>query len=193
MSPKHSADGTPDGTPDDDTPADETPTREMKIEPTPDTAAEQEAVAADRSAAEKTAAPEERKPIIPERFRDWGHVYKTRIRTSTAVLVIAFLGSVILYGYTSQRYGVVEPPTAPAPRSTQSTTTEPSWTSTPSSTVTSTTTTTDSVETGTDGEPQTGAETGQEQTTTETTGPGLPQLPFPNFGGNQETTTVPER
>ncbi|MEE3852877.1 hypothetical protein VZC37_21245 [Gordonia sp. LSe1-13] len=190
MAPKHSTDGTPG----DETPADDTPTQELKIDRKPDTVAAREAGAADRNTGEKSTEPEERKPIIPERFRDWGHVYKTRIRTSTAVLVIAFLGSVTLYGYTSQRYGVVEPPAAPAPRTTQSTTTEPSWTSTPSSTsVTSTTTTTtDTVQTGTDGEPQTG-DTGQEQTTTETTGPQLPQLPFPNFGGNQETTTVPER
>ncbi|MCF3939833.1 hypothetical protein VX037_01715 [Gordonia sp. Z-3] len=140
---------------------------------------------------------DEPRPIIPERFRDWGHVYKTRLRTSTAVLLIAFLGSSILYGYTSQRYGVVQPPAAPARTSVSTTVTpEPSWSSTPSSTslTTTTTTTTDSVD-GPDGdtEPEPGSGTGDTGTQTRSTVPGLPGVVIPNFGRTPETTTVPQR
>lgn len=146
-------------------------------------------------ASEESTAPvsEVRRPIIPERFRDWGHVYKTRIRTSTAVLVVAFLGSTILYGYTSQRYGVVQPPPPPAPASSTiaTTTDEPSWSSTPPSM-----SETASYPTETDSEDSIDTEPGPEgptETQTRSTVPGLPGVPLPNFGRTQQTTAVPER
>ncbi|MDY6808923.1 MAG: hypothetical protein SW127_07880, partial [Actinomycetota bacterium] len=111
--------------------------------------------------------------ILPKRLHDWGHVYKTPIRTTTAVLLIAFFGCSTLYGYTSQRYGVVQPPPARvAPSST--TTSPPSFSSTPSSASLTTTATTNSTETGTEGDTQTGTDSGDTQTTTRSTVPGLP-------------------
>ncbi|MFT4042877.1 MAG: hypothetical protein QM673_06930, partial [Gordonia sp. (in: high G+C Gram-positive bacteria)] len=47
------------------------------------------------------------------RPRDWGHIPRTRVRTSTAVVGVLFIVAVVLYGYTSQRYGVVSPVSAP--------------------------------------------------------------------------------
>ncbi|MYR04862.1 hypothetical protein GTV32_00245 [Gordonia sp. SID5947] len=139
----------------------------------------------------------------PRAPRDWRHVYKTRMRTSTAILLVAFLGSVVLYGYTSQRYGVVAPPAPQPARTTQSSTTttetpKPSSTmrSTSSSTSTAESTTTTEDETGPNGDTG-GDQTGQQEgTTTEETVPGLPGVRLPNFGNAPqpgEQSSVPQR
>ncbi|MFW0787204.1 hypothetical protein AAFP35_22120 [Gordonia sp. CPCC 206044] len=142
---------------------------------------------------------EQRGPISHP--REWRHIYKTRIRTSTALLVAAFLGCVILYGYTSQRYGVVAAPSAPTRVSTSTTpsTTTPLPSSTTTTTSTSTTpSTTQTSESGTDetgGAGEQGATTGDETTTAPNTIPGLPGVTLPNFGATPQTgeTTAPPR
>lgn len=61
------------------------------------------------------------------RRREWGHIRGTRIRTSTAAMVVVFLGLLTLYGWTSQHYGVVAP--APQPTRTHApSSTTPSYT-----------------------------------------------------------------
>lgn len=42
------------------------------------------------------------------------HVYKTRVRTTTVILVVLFVVGLGLYGYTSTHYGIV--PEVPEPR-----------------------------------------------------------------------------
>ncbi|EON30836.1 MULTISPECIES: hypothetical protein [Gordonia] len=138
-------------------------------------------------------------PAAPDRRRrfDWGHIARTRVRTSTAILVAVFLACCVLYGYTSQRYGVVAPaPARPAPTTSQ--TVEPTYepppttsSTTTTSTEPSTTDTTGGVE-GTDGTSTDGTGSQTPSTSRETI-PGLPNIPFPNFGGQTPTTTVPTR
>ncbi|AZG48615.1 hypothetical protein [Gordonia insulae] len=133
------------------------------------------------------------------RHREWRHIYKTRIRTSTAILVALFVAGIVLYGYTSQRYGVVAPPNPP-PRTTTSTptTTEPTtpWSSSTTTTGTSSATTTTGEgaddETGAPGEGGTQG-TGGQSITTQQTIPGLPGVTIPNFGQQPQSTPVPTR
>ena len=65
-----------------------------------------------------------------KRGHDWQHIARTRMRTSTAILVTVFLACCVLYGYTSQRYGVVYSPARPAPTTSQ--TVEPTYEPPPS-------------------------------------------------------------
>lgn len=54
------------------------------------------------------------------RLRWKKYVGNTTIRVSSVVLLVVFIACCLLYGYTSQRYGVVSPePPRPAPRTTQ--------------------------------------------------------------------------
>lgn len=105
-------------------------------------------------AASKEAESEEEPTRWQRLWTRISHVYRTRMRTTTLVLVIAFFGSVLLYGYTTSYYGVAPttsnqqrqqqneqrwvPESTPAPSSTsrtpESTTSETTETSTPSST-----------------------------------------------------------
>lgn len=62
--------------------------------------------------------------------RDFSHVYRTPIRTSTAAMVVAFVGLLILYGYTSDHYAALDAqneqrPAPTAPRFTPTHTTPP--------------------------------------------------------------------
>ncbi|ANY24420.1 MULTISPECIES: hypothetical protein [Gordonia] len=144
--------------------------------------------------------PPQESPSGSDRRRriDWGHIARTRIRTSTAILVAVFLACCVLYGYTSQRYGVVAPaPARPAPTSSQ--TVEPTYEPPPSTTSSTTSTTTESSTTdttggvdGTDGTSTDGTRSQTPSTSRETI-PGLPNIPLPNFGGQTPTTTVPTR
>ncbi|WP_439029600.1 hypothetical protein [Gordonia terrae] len=127
---------------------------------------------------------------------DWGHIARTRVRTSTAILVAVFIACCILYGYTSQRYGVVDPPARPAPTSTTQTV-EPSYEPPPSSfsSTTEESSSTTDTSSGVDGTEGTSGTDTQVPTTTTTrpTVPGLPNIPLPGFGGQTPTTTVPTR
>ncbi|MET9203043.1 hypothetical protein [Gordonia sp. NPDC003585] len=122
------------------------------------------------------------------RKRDWGHIRGTRVRTSTAVLVIAFIALLWVYGYTSQRYGVVDQTTQqPAPRTTQQTyeTTRSSTPSSSSVTSTSVSGTQESSQTPY-GEPA----PVPSLTTTTTSIPGIPfQIPVPGLNGTTQTTS----
>ncbi|GAC66556.1 hypothetical protein [Gordonia soli] len=123
--------------------------------------------------------------------RDWRHLWRTRIRTSTFILVVAFVGMLALYGYTSERYGVVEPPQRPTPVRTTPTPTE-TWTpSSTSPTSTSSSSSSPSVPSTSDesgaggatGEPDVGDQGPQTGSrSTPTTVPGLPGVPLPNLG-----------
>ncbi|GAB90357.1 hypothetical protein [Gordonia rhizosphera] len=123
--------------------------------------------------------PTEPRPVIPPRFRDWGHIYGTQIRTSTVVLVAAFLASVVLYGYTSQRYGIVSPPPART-QATTTTTPEPTW-SYPSSSSVSPSLSGSATTPGSGEEGSVGTESGQTASTAPRTIPGLPGVTLPNF------------
>lgn len=130
------------------------------------------------------------------RHIDWGHIARTRIRTSTAILVAVFLACCVLYGYTSQRYGVVAPaPARPAPTASQ--TVEPTYEPPPSTSSSTTTTESSTTDTtggvdGTDGSSTDGTRSQTPSASRETI-PGLPNIPLPNFGGQTPTTTVPTR
>lgn len=130
--------------------------------------------------------------------REWQHIRGTRIRTSTAVLVISFLALFALYGYTSQRYGVVAPAqpehTNHAPRTTHS----HEYSSTPSVSTTRSSETSESAseESGQFGDTQNTSTERAPITTTQMTIPGLPgvSIPVPAFPTTTETTgTTPER
>ncbi|WP_238422896.1 hypothetical protein [Gordonia sp. 'Campus'] len=141
-------------------------------------------------------APDEGQADTEGRRRDWRHIARTRARTSTVLLVGVFLLCCVLYGYTSQRYGIVDPPARPAPKSTTQTV-EPSYEA-PSSTFSSTTeesSSTTDTSSGVDGTEGTSGTDSQVPTTTTTrpTVPGLPNIPIPGFGGQTPTTTVPTR
>ena len=137
----------------------------------------------------------------------WGqHIGRSSIRVSTAILLFVFVLCCVLYGYTSQRYGVVEPqaprpaprptaefvePTYEAPPSTSFSTTE-SGTPTTDDTGSRTGTDTGTVEQGTDPSPSSPGAPGP-PTTTRQTIPGLPNLELPRFGAPTPTTPVPTR
>ncbi|MFM9377314.1 hypothetical protein [Gordonia sp. VNK21] len=78
------------------------------------------------------SAPPEQEPRIERLWHRVSHVYKTRVRTTTVILVILFLVGIPLYSYTSQRYSDPAPDVAPVQQQTvRSTPTEE--TSTPES------------------------------------------------------------
>lgn len=54
-------------------------------------------------------AEEEAEVAAAERYHGWRYLYKTRIRTSTVALIVALIGTSILYGYTSEYYGTAPP------------------------------------------------------------------------------------
>lgn len=48
-------------------------------------------------------------PTDPQpRRRDVTHIYGTRIRTTTAAMVIAFVGLLVLFGYTTDHYAQID-------------------------------------------------------------------------------------
>ncbi|TYQ04528.1 UNVERIFIED_ORG: hypothetical protein L601_000600002010 [Gordonia westfalica J30] len=140
-------------------------------------------------------------------FRWNQHIGNTSIRISTAILFVIFVLLCILYGYTSQRYGVVSPePPRPAPRTSQvveepgyteplpSTTYEESTSETPSESSTD--------EPGSDGRTEGGTDaplppgetrSPSQESAPRNTIPGLPGIEIPNFGAPTPTTPVPTR
>ncbi|MFW0792437.1 hypothetical protein AAFP30_01365 [Gordonia sp. CPCC 205515] len=128
------------------------------------------------------------------RKRQWHHIPRTRIRTSTAVMVVVFFGLLTLYGWTSQHYGVVAPVQQPAPTRTTTTTTPPyTYSSEPTSSLPSVSRPRSSEanspgESGTDGtgvNPAPAPETSNPGYTV----PGLPGVTIPRFG--QPATPTP--
>ncbi|MGV9711699.1 hypothetical protein ACWDTI_13665 [Gordonia sp. NPDC003424] len=118
--------------------------------------------------------------------RHWGHIYGTRIRTTTAAMIVVFLALLALYGWTSQHYGVVAPvqPT-PAPKTTTPVYTYSTPTSTPPSRSSTESTTPKAGESGSvSGEVPAPA---PPVDSTEITIPGLPGITLPRLGG--QTTT----
>lgn len=124
------------------------------------------------------------------RKRDWGHIRGTRVRTSTAVLVIAFIALLWVYGYTSQRYGVVDQTTQqPAPRTTQQTY-ETTRSSTPSSSSASSTSVSATVGASESSSDSNAPAPAPGVTTTTTSIPGIPfQIPVPGLNGTTQTTS----
>ncbi|MGV9671343.1 hypothetical protein ACWDPV_12230 [Gordonia sp. NPDC003504] len=130
----------------------------------------------------------------PLRDRNWKHIYRTRIRTSTAILLVAFLGCWTLYGFTSQRYAPAPTTTAPAQVAR---TTTPTYYSEPATTYSSTT---PSVSESVSGEPSVSGTSGEEgaesapgtdESSTTTTNKNPFQWLQPNT--TNTTTTVPSR
>ncbi|AZZ81390.1 MULTISPECIES: hypothetical protein [Gordonia] len=136
-------------------------------------------------------------------FRWDQHIGRTSIRISTAILLVVFILCCVLYGYTSQRYGIVSPePPRPAPRTSQvveeptyeeplpSTTYEESTSKTPSGSTTGE----PGVEGGTDAPlPPGETRSPSQQSAPRNTIPGLPGVEIPNFGAPTPTTPVPTR
>ncbi|MEO9330286.1 hypothetical protein [Gordonia aurantiaca] len=127
---------------------------------------------------------------------------RTTIRLSSVVLFVVFIACCLLYGYTSQRYGVVEPqPARPAPRTSQIVE-EPEYTEpVPSSTEILSESTSESpspgepgaVEEGPGGTSSPGEGPRTAPSTTRQTVPGLPGVEIPNFAPQTPTTPVPTR
>ncbi|GAC47464.1 hypothetical protein [Gordonia aichiensis] len=132
--------------------------------------------------------------------RDWRHIPRTRIRTSTALVSVLFIVCVVLYGYTSQRYGIVDPP-APQParhRTTVQTTPESTYSTPPSSSYPSTTGPSETTgESGTESVAPGGQTApGQSGQPTTTRGNGFSDFFNRNQQQNEqqnETTAVPSR
>lgn len=131
------------------------------------------------------------------RDRNWKYLYHTRIRTSTTILMFAFIVCWVLYGYTSQRY---LPPVQPTNSNQVVRTTTPTYTeplTTYSSTHPSTSTSVSGESSGPTGSggsnPSSGpgaGQTGSSESPSSTTGGGF-QLPF--LAPTTTTTTVPSR
>lgn len=141
------------------------------------------------------------------RLRWKKYVGNTTIRVSSVVLLVVFIACCLLYGYTSQRYGVVSPePPRPAPRTTQYTP-EPTYERLPETSTTVPSTSAESSESqfplpGEPGSPGTGqpgesSDRGRSSdggpTTDAPTIPGLPGVEIPRFGAPTQTTPVPTR
>ncbi|NDK92110.1 hypothetical protein GYA93_21445 [Gordonia desulfuricans] len=121
--------------------------------------------------------------------RDWRHIYKTRIRTSTAVLLVAFIVCSVVYGYTSQRYAAPETGTTSrvvntTPREREYT--EPSTTRSSSSSVPSSSSSEESSEPSVSAPGGSGSPSGSP---TSTTHHWLDDVPIPGIGTT--TTTAP--
>ncbi|WP_232715482.1 hypothetical protein [Gordonia metallireducens] len=135
-------------------------------------------------------------------FRWNQHIGRTSIRISTAILFAVFIVCCVLYGYTSQRYGVVSPePPRPAPRTSQ-VVDQPTYEQPLPSTYERTTSESPSESSttggpGSDGGTETPVPPGQtptpSQSTTRPTIPGLPGVEIPQFGAPTPTTPVPTR
>ncbi|MFT4126736.1 MAG: hypothetical protein QM662_10960 [Gordonia sp. (in: high G+C Gram-positive bacteria)] len=126
-------------------------------------------------------------------FQHWAHIYHTRVRTSTVLLIAVFLVSWVLLGYTTQRYHHDEVQARPTPVAT---TTEPIETAEPTtesseSSESSTTTEESSTDESTDS-------TSTRTSTSSSRSRGLADL-LPQLGGRQDdtstetTTQVPDR
>ena len=152
--------------------------------------------------ADRTVAPGPRSDEIGDPHslrhrRDWHHIPHTRVRTSTAIVSLLFIVCVIVYGYTSQRYGIVDAP-APQPthhRTSVETTPETTY-STPSSSYPSTSepsSISGESENPSEQPGQGGAVPGtQSGQPTSTGGNGFSDF-FNNRNNQQETTAVPSR
>ncbi|MGV9825353.1 hypothetical protein [Gordonia sp. NPDC003429] len=117
------------------------------------------------------------------RPRDWGHIPRTRIRTSTALVTVLFVVSVILYGYSSQRYGVVSPAPEPVRRPTTAT-----YSPTPSLSPTSVESVSPTESVAPTGENDDTQPSGEEQSPSPQTIPGLPGVTVPRLGTTQQQT-----
>ncbi|MDL9936829.1 hypothetical protein QSJ18_08765 [Gordonia sp. ABSL1-1] len=128
----------------------------------------------------------------------WRYVPKTRMRTSTLIIALAFVACSILYGYTSQRYGVVDEPggsRAPAPRTSTAVPLYEPTESSPESSASRSTSSTPS--TSASSESPATSETDQPgQPQPSSTNPTLPlppgfpsvEIPIPGLGGAPRTT-----
>ncbi len=155
---------------------------------------------ADRTTVPQPTADEIGDPHRLRHRRDWHHIPHTRVRTSTAIVSALFIVCVIVYGYTSQRYGIVDAP-APQPthhRTSVQTTPESTY-STPSSSYPST-----SESSGVTGESENPSERPGQGGAVPGTQSGQPTTTggngFSDFFNNrnnqqnqQETTAVPSR
>ncbi|MEZ5209989.1 hypothetical protein [Gordonia sp. (in: high G+C Gram-positive bacteria)] len=89
--------------------------------------------------AKKTAVAEEAPHKWRDRWRRVSHIYRTRVRTTTVLLVAVFIGGMILYLFSASHYGTIPQPHQPRPAATTpAPTTEPSRSVEPSSTPPST-------------------------------------------------------
>ena len=185
--------------PDDSRPpeADVEPARAPDVAAGDPTASDKKEAVSDNVAAPTSPQPEEpQRRLRPS--RDWSHIPHTRARTSTAIVGVLFIVCVVLYGYTSQRYGIVD---APAPQPThQRTTVETTPQSTYSTPSSYPSTSEPSGVTGESGNPseqpgEGGAAPGNQSGQPTTTG----SNGFSDFFGRnnqqnqQETTAVPSR
>ena len=129
--------------------------------------------------------------------RNWKYIKGTRIRTSTAIVLVAFFGAWVLYGFSSQRYLDDQPSTTPhVTQTTEPTYREPTTTteSRPSVSSSEPSVTTESSDADTQTEDGQNGGSGTETTTT--TGgwlPTLPQVPGRTTTTTAPTTTVPTR
>lgn len=130
-------------------------------------------------------------------FRWNQHIGRTTVRISTTILFAVFILCCVLYGYTSQRYGVVAPePPRPAPRTSQVVDTpvyEEPVPSTSSETTSSRPSESSTGEPGIDGGTEGGTRSTSTPSTTRPTIPGLPGVEIPQFGAPTPTTPVPTR
>ncbi len=145
------------------------------------------------AAAERTGSTSRR---LVERIP--ARLFGGRVRTSTAALVIVFIGLLLLYGQRSDHYSRIDEENAAAsatrtaaPRTTEPAPefTEPTATSTRSSPSSSPSTTRSSITTPSQGE--TTESTGDQTPSTTTTAPGLqlPRIPGIVLPGQTPTTT----
>ncbi|MFT4086543.1 MAG: hypothetical protein QM658_05215 [Gordonia sp. (in: high G+C Gram-positive bacteria)] len=118
-----------------------------------------------------------------------GHIYHTRIRTTTVILVVLFVAGTVLYGFTSTHYGVApEVNTPPPPRNERTTSPYPSSTTShePSTSSVEPSSESSESESPVSGQPRDGG------STSSTTSPGLR---LPNLGRTSSpspTTTGPQ-
>ncbi|MCR8897235.1 hypothetical protein NWF34_09765 [Gordonia sp. GONU] len=131
------------------------------------------------------------------RFRWNQHIGRTSVRISTTILFAVFIVCCVLYGYTSQRYGVVAPePPRPAPKTSQVVDTpvyEEPVPSTFSETTSGSPSGSSTSEPGIDGGTEGGTRSTSTPSTTRPTIPGLPGVEIPQFGAPTPTTPVPTR
>lgn len=147
----------------------------------------------DNPSPQTPAAPEQRRSLWSRIPR---HLLGGRVRTTTAVMVLAFVGLLVVYGQRADHYAQLDEaaaaasaaPRTPAPSSTREPVPEttPTRTSTPSSAPSSTDTATTT--------PDGGAEPTTTETPTTTTGGGAQFPPIPGLRlPGQTPTTTPAR
>lgn len=127
------------------------------------------------------------------KVRSWKYIKGTRIRTSTAVLLVAFICSWVLFGFASQRYTPdTVPSTGGATRTSEPTYEEPSTTESRPS-LSSESSSSEPSLSGTDDEQSNGSESTDSTTSTQEWLPSnLPQQ-LSELVNPTTTTTVPTR